>query len=81
MTEVRKSNCHHCGYLCGVEVHVDERERIQKIILDPTRYPYDTKIVKRFLTKHFTTWLIVVPTSMSISMTVTGSFSRWNTTA
>ncbi len=47
MVEVKKSNCHHCGYLCGVEVHVDERERIHNITPDPTRYPYDKKIVNR----------------------------------
>ncbi|MFH0728695.1 MAG: molybdopterin-dependent oxidoreductase [Pseudomonadota bacterium] len=47
MAEVRKSNCHQCGYLCGVQVWVDEKERIEKIAPDPDRYPYDGSVMNR----------------------------------
>jgi thiosulfate reductase / polysulfide reductase chain A len=47
MQAVRKSNCHQCGYLCGVEVQIDEDGKIGKIVPDPGRYPYDASVVQR----------------------------------
>ena len=47
MADVRKSNCHQCGYLCGVEVWVGENETIEKILPDTSRYPYDAQIMNR----------------------------------
>lgn len=45
MIIIRKSNCQLCGYFCGVLVHVDEKDRILKIVPDPARYPYDASII------------------------------------
>jgi anaerobic selenocysteine-containing dehydrogenase/N-acetylglutamate synthase-like GNAT family acetyltransferase len=47
MADVRKANCHQCGYLCGVEVWVGKNERIEKIVPDTSRYPYDASVMNR----------------------------------
>lgn len=47
MNAPRKSNCHQCGYLCGVDVWVDEHERIVHIAPDPERYPFDAQVMNR----------------------------------
>jgi anaerobic selenocysteine-containing dehydrogenase len=47
MVVVRKSNCQLCGYLCGVEVWLDENEKVVKIKPDPSRYPYDASIMSQ----------------------------------
>lgn len=47
-TRVVKSNCHYCGYLCGFLATVeegDEGARLVDIAPDPTRYPYDERII------------------------------------
>lgn len=44
---VRKSNCQLCGYLCGVEVWLDQNEKLLKIKPDPSRYPYDPSIMSQ----------------------------------
>ncbi|MDR0515387.1 MAG: molybdopterin-dependent oxidoreductase [Coriobacteriaceae bacterium] len=45
MTELRKTNCHFCGYLCAFEAQVEEG-RVTGLVPDPTRYPYDPDILK-----------------------------------
>ena len=47
MAVVRKSNCQLCGYLCGVEVWLDENEKLMKIKPDPSRYPYDSSVMSQ----------------------------------
>jgi thiosulfate reductase/polysulfide reductase chain A len=47
MQVARKSNCHLCGYFCGVEVWVDENDNLTKIKPDPSRYPYDASVLGR----------------------------------
>lgn len=47
MVVVRKSNCQLCGYLCGVEVWLDENEKLTKIKPDPSRYPYDSSVMSQ----------------------------------
>lgn len=48
MSEVVKSNCHYCGYLCGFLATVQSTEAGSRLIdlkPDPSRYPYDERIV------------------------------------
>ncbi|WP_157067340.1 molybdopterin-containing oxidoreductase family protein [Desulfosarcina cetonica] len=47
MQRARKSNCHLCGYFCGVAVQVDQNERITHILPDPDRYPCDPAVMGR----------------------------------
>ena len=44
MREVRKTNCHFCGYLCAFFATV-EGGRVVDLEPDPSRYPYDPKIL------------------------------------
>ena len=44
--EMKKTNCHYCGYLCAFEARVEDGV-VTELVPDPTRYPYDTKIVSR----------------------------------
>ena len=44
--EVRKGNCHYCGYLCGFDVTVQDG-RVVGMSPDPTRYPYDRSVAAR----------------------------------
>ena len=45
-TEIRKTNCHYCGYLCAFDATVTDGV-VTELTPDPTRYPYDVKIVQR----------------------------------
>ena len=45
-TEIKKTNCHYCGYLCAFEAHVKDGKVI-KLEPDATRYPYDTSVSAR----------------------------------
>ncbi|MDR2672713.1 MAG: molybdopterin-dependent oxidoreductase [Coriobacteriales bacterium] len=43
-----KSNCHYCGYLCGFLATVEDGPqgaRLVELAADPSRYPYDERIV------------------------------------
>ncbi len=40
-----KSNCHYCGYLCGFIATVDDDGKLTDLEPDPSRFPYDEKIV------------------------------------
>lgn len=42
--EVRRTNCHFCGYLCGFLATVEDG-RVVDLQPDPTRYPYDPQIL------------------------------------
>ncbi len=42
--EMKKTNCHYCGYLCAFDAKVQDG-RIVDISPDPTRYPYDPQIL------------------------------------
>lgn len=42
--ELKRTNCHFCGYLCGFEAEVDQG-RIVSLKPDPTRYPYDEQVL------------------------------------
>ncbi len=44
--EVRKGNCHYCGYLCGFDVTLEDG-RVVGLEPDPTRYPYDRSVAGR----------------------------------
>lgn len=44
MAEKRRANCHYCGYLCAFTATV-ENERVIDLEPDPTRYPYDPRIL------------------------------------
>ncbi len=44
--QTRKTNCHYCGYLCAFDAVIEDG-KVVELIPDPTRYPYDTKIVSR----------------------------------
>ena len=44
--EVRKGNCHYCGYLCGFDVTLEDG-RVVDLAPDPTRYPYNRSIAAR----------------------------------
>ena len=45
-SEVRKGNCHYCGYLCGLEV-VLEDGCVVDVRPDPSRFPYDRSVSAR----------------------------------
>ncbi len=47
MQGVRKSNCQLCGYLCGVEVDVDDGGKVSRIRPDTSRFPYDGSVMGR----------------------------------
>lgn len=42
--EVRPTNCHFCGYCCAFNAVV-ENGRVVELAPDPTRYPYDERIL------------------------------------
>ncbi len=42
--ERKKTNCHFCGYLCGFVATVEDG-RVVDLEPDPTRYPYDERIL------------------------------------
>lgn len=42
--EIKRTNCHYCGYLCAFNATVEDG-RIVDIEPDPTRYPYDPQIL------------------------------------
>ncbi|NTU89130.1 MAG: molybdopterin-dependent oxidoreductase [Actinobacteria bacterium] len=44
-SRIAKSNCHFCGYLCGLEATVEDG-RVTALAPDPTRYPYDENVLK-----------------------------------
>ena len=44
--EIRKTNCHYCGYLCAFDAEMDG-ERVVSLTPDATRYPYDTRVASR----------------------------------
>ena len=43
--EIKKTNCHFCGYLCAFDAVVEEG-RVIALEPDTTRYPYDEKILR-----------------------------------
>ena len=43
-TSTRKTNCHFCGYLCGLVATVEDG-RVVHLEPDPSRYPYDERIL------------------------------------
>ncbi|MBR3181984.1 MAG: molybdopterin-dependent oxidoreductase [Eggerthellaceae bacterium] len=44
MTEIRPTNCHFCGYCCAFLATVEDG-RVIDLKPDPTRYPYDERIL------------------------------------
>lgn len=44
MSEIRRANCHYCGYLCAFLATVEDG-KVVDLSPDPTRYPYDEKIL------------------------------------
>ncbi len=44
MAEVRRTNCHYCGYCCAFLATVEDG-RVTDLVPDPTRYPYDERIL------------------------------------
>lgn len=42
--EIKRTNCHYCGYLCAFNATVEDG-RIVDVEPDPTRYPYDPQIL------------------------------------
>ncbi len=42
--EIKKSNCHFCGYLCAMDVTVEDGRAVE-IKPDVTRYPYDERVL------------------------------------
>ena len=42
--EVLRTNCHFCGYLCAFNATVEDG-RVMELEPDPTRYPYDARIL------------------------------------
>ena len=44
MIEQRRANCHYCGYLCAFTATVEDG-RVVDLAPDPTRYPYDERIL------------------------------------
>ena len=44
--EIRKGNCHYCGYLCGFNASVEDG-RLVDLEPDPTRFPYDSSTAMR----------------------------------
>jgi thiosulfate reductase/polysulfide reductase chain A len=45
MQDMRKTNCHLCGYFCGLKVGVDADGNVTRIAPDPDRYPYDPAVL------------------------------------
>ena len=45
MREYKPTNCHFCGYLCAFTATVEDG-RVIDLAPDPTRYPYDERIVR-----------------------------------
>lgn len=43
-TTAHKTNCHFCGYLCGLIATVEDG-RVVRLEPDPSRYPYDERIL------------------------------------
>lgn len=43
--EVKKTNCHFCGYLCAFEAEVEDG-RVVGLACDATRYPYDEDVLR-----------------------------------
>ncbi len=41
-----RSNCHLCGYFCGIEVCLKDGRPV-KVRPDPSRYPYDASIIAK----------------------------------
>ena len=44
MTEIKPTNCHFCGYCCAFLATVEDG-RVIDLKPDPTRYPYDERIL------------------------------------
>lgn len=44
MTEIKPTNCHFCGYCCAFLATVEDG-RVVDLQPDPTRYPYDERIL------------------------------------
>jgi len=44
MSEVKPTNCHFCGYCCAFLATVEDG-RVTALEPDPTRYPYDERIL------------------------------------
>ena len=44
MSEIKPTNCHFCGYLCGLTATVTDG-RVTDLEPDPTRYPYDQSVL------------------------------------
>lgn len=44
MSEMKRTNCHFCGYCCAFNATV-ENGRVVDLVPDPTRYPYDERIL------------------------------------
>ncbi len=44
MTEIKPTNCHFCGYCCAFLATVEDG-RVVSLEPDPTRYPYDERIL------------------------------------
>lgn len=42
--EIKKTNCHFCGYLCAFDAQVEDG-RLVGLAPDPTRFPYDPQIL------------------------------------
>ncbi|MDO5117833.1 MAG: molybdopterin-dependent oxidoreductase, partial [Eggerthellaceae bacterium] len=42
---IERTNCFFCGYLCGFNATVRDG-RVIDLAPDPTRYPYDPKVLK-----------------------------------
>ena len=42
--EVKPTNCHYCGYCCAFLATVEDG-RVTDLVPDPTRYPYDERIL------------------------------------
>lgn len=43
--ETRRTNCHFCGYCCAFSATVEDG-RVVDLVPDPTRYPYDDRILQ-----------------------------------
>ena len=44
MAEIKRTNCHYCGYCCAFLATVEDG-RVTDLAPDPTRYPYDERIL------------------------------------
>lgn len=44
MQEIKPTNCHYCGYCCAFLATVED-DRVIDLKPDPTRYPYDDRIL------------------------------------